>query len=653
MTLGFFQNGFGGRLPGIQVASGNEAYGGGFQEDPGYMPNGPYNSNPTYTFRDNVSKTFGKHNLQFGAYLVFAQKNELDGSNPSIGGFLTFDNTSAFTTGNAFADLLMGKISSFQQQSQQVKYYNRYKIVEPYFQDDWRVTHKLTLNLGLRVSMFGTYRERYKQAFNFEAAKYLPGASSIDPATGEVIGDQFNGMVQCGGPGIPPGCMKGHLFNPAPRIGFAYDPFGDGKTAIRGGYGIFYEHTNGNEGNTESLFGSPPLVLNPTQSNIASYDGVSGALPLPLNVRSIPTSAVWPYMQQWHFDIQRDLPAHVVATASYVGSKGTHLTLQRNLNQLHPTPLGDNPYKPGEAISGADCGTSFDEFGVPLNATTPSGVPITGQAAVNLAVAACGANADVLRTEFPGFSGITRLEPEANSSYHAFQLAARRTIGALNLSLAYTYSHSIDNSSSRSDGTFVDSFDLARTRANSNFDQRHILTISYVYDLPFFKGGGIKNRVLGGWQFSGITSIQSGTPFTVQNGTDFSDSAGVANGLVNAGSFADIIGNPRSGFDRHVPGDVGPRLYNPDAYATPQGLTFGNSGRNSLTLPRRTNFDFSLFKRFPLGEARAFEFRWDNFNVFNHTQFSAIDQDFGSSTFLEATSAHSARIMQFGAKIIF
>jgi hypothetical protein len=174
-----------------------------------------------------------------------------------------------------------------------------------------------------------------------------------------------------------------------------------------------------------------------------------------------------------------------------------------------------------------------------------------------------------------------------------------------------------------------------------------------VYDLPFFKGGGIKNRVLGGWQFSGITSIQSGTPFTVQNGTDFSDSAGVANGLVNAGSFADIIGNPRSGFDRHVPGDVGPRLYNPDAYATPQGLTFGNSGRNSLTLPRRTNFDFSLFKRFPLGEARAFEFRWDNFNVFNHTQFSAIDQDFGSSTFLEATSAHSARIMQFGAKIIF
>ena len=146
----------------------------------------------------------------------------------------------------------------------------------------------------------------------------------------------------------------------------------------------------------------------------------------------------------------------------------------------------------------------------------------------------------------------------------------------------------------------------------------------------------------------------------------FADAAGVGNG-VGTSSFADQVGDPKSGVIRNV-GDAGPRLYNPAAYqcqvdtsgvivdgscSGPQGLTFGNSGRNSLVNQRRTNFDMSLFKRFPIKERVAFEFRWDLFNAFNHTQFSAIDNSLGSSTFLEATSAHAARIMQFGAKFIF
>jgi len=134
------------------------------------------------------------------------------------------------------------------------------------------------------------------------------------------------------------------------------------------------------------------------------------------------------------------------------------------------------------------------------------------------------------------------------------------------------------------------------------------------------------------------------------NGTDFSDAAGVGNG-VGTGSFADRTGDPRSGVVRGS--DKGPLLYNAAAFVAPQGLTFGNSGRNSLTNPRFVNFDMSLFKHFPIKEAYAFEFRWDAFNVFNHTQFNAIDNSLGSSTFLEATGAHRARTMQFGAKFIF
>ena len=667
MTIGLFQNGFGGKLPGFQV-NGGTPYGNGFGEDPSWIP--WKNSNPTYTFRDNLSKIFGKHNLQFGAYIAIGQKNEMDGFEPSNNGFITTDNTSGVTTGNAFADLLVGRVSQFQQENQQLKYYNRYKIVEPYVQDDWHVTNKLTLNLGLRLSMFGTYSERYRQAYSFEPSRYdLAKAPTFD-VDGEITGtpgafipgpgNLFNGIVQCGGPGGPvdvtgfpdaaaggtshPGCMEGHLWNFAPRIGFAWDPKGDGKMAIRGGYGIFYEHTNGNEGNTESLEGTPPLVLNPVQNNIPSYDQVGGAIQLPLSVKSIPNKAIWPYVQQWHLDIQKELPSHIVATASYVGSKGTHLTLQRNLNQLHSVPLSDNPYNAGQAIdaSNTDC--------TDPNNPIVNGVAVTGQVAQNVSVAACGANANLLRP-VQGYGDITRLENTANSSYNAFQFSARRTLGALNLSAAYTYSHSIDNSSSRFDGGFVDSYNLARTRASSTFDQRHILTLSYVYDLPFFKQGGLAHHILGGWQYSGIIGIQTGTPFSVTNGTDFADAAGVANG-VGTGSFADRVGDPYSGFQRDV-GDAGPRLYNPDAYAAPQGLTFGNSGRSSLRNQRRTNFDMSFFKRFPIHERAAFEFRWDLFNTFNHTQFNGIDSSLGSATFLEATSAHAARIMQFGAKFIF
>jgi hypothetical protein len=261
--------------------------------------------------------------------------------------------------------LLTGHIASFGQQDQFVKYYNRYKIVEPYFQDDWHVTKRLTLNLGLRVSLFETYREKQQQAFNFDPAVYVFGQTTVDPATGVVTGltanglppsvtNLPNGIVQCGVGKVPAGCMEGHLFNPAPRIGFAWDPQGNGKTAIRGGYGIFLEHTNGNEGNTESLENSPPLANAVQQNNINGYANIGGgggpSPQFPLNVVAIPTKAQWPYVQQWHLDVQQEIARNTVATVSYVGSKGTHLTRQSNLNQLAPLPLSLNPYSPGEPM---------------------------------------------------------------------------------------------------------------------------------------------------------------------------------------------------------------------------------------------------------------------------------------------------------------
>ncbi len=652
---GIFNNGFRGTLPVFSIVNTSE-YGGGFAAGTGYFPWN--NANPTYTYKDNLTKIWGPHNLIFGGYFVAGQKNE--DNSPHAQGALTFDaSNSSVSTGNGFADFLMGRIASFEQVNQQVKYYNRYKILEPYVQDDWHVTKKLTLNLGLRISLLGTYREKYKQAYNWEASAYNPADAPIYGPNGLISGNPFNGIVQCGASGIPRGCVAGHLFNPAPRVGFAYDPVGEGKTSIRGGYGIFFEHTNGNEGNTESLEGTPPLVLDITEFNLPTYTSIYSSTTVsgPLNVTSVPTKAMWPYVQQWNVSVQQQLPTNTVLTVAYAGSKGTHLTDQRDFNQIPSLPASLNPYLPGQVISSSDC-----------SSLTVNGNPVTGQALNNLNVACGNGNGPLPYRPYLGFNTITGLENQANSNYNSLQVSARRNVGRLTLSLAYTWSHSIDDSSDRYDGSFVDSYNLARSRASSNFDQRQLLNISYVYDLPFFTKSGILHSILGGWQTSGLITFQTGTPFSVTNGA-FGDNAGVGNG-VGTGSYVDIIGNPFTGIPTaQVPGSPGPYLFNPGAFAEPTGLTFGTAGRNILNNPNRTNWDMGLFKHFAITESKGFEFRAEAFNVFNHTQFSGVNNNascyggpnnsagdpscVGSNTFLLPSGAHNPRILQLGLKFLF
>ncbi len=706
-AVGLYDNGYGGKVPGISIAGGE--YGGGFAEDPGYVPNGPLNSNPTVTLRDNITKIIRSHNLQFGVYFTDAHKNEIPQPGNGVNGLLSFSNTSLTTSGNAFADLLLGNIGGFTQEGAALKMHEHYQIFETYLQDDWHVTNRLTLNLGLRLSFFGTYREENNLAWNFDPAAFVPGASSVDPATGLVVGNPYNGWVDCGvTPGVPAGCLKNKWFNPAPRIGFAFDPKGNGKWAIRGGYGIFFEHTNGNESNTESLeyeSKSTPITSIPNSLNAAScgaasgYDCLNSGLlgagggTTPLQFVSLPNKAIWPYMQQWHLDVQHDIGKNTVATLSYVGSAGVHLTRSYEYNQMFPVAASQNPYQTGQVITADDCASvsvspTTGQATATANVDTGNPVTTTGSWANNLAVA-CG-NSSAFYRPYLGIGSIQRKDQTGSSNYNALEASLRHSIGGLELNAAYTYSHSIDDSSDYNDTGFLNAYNLNAYRASSNFDQRQNISLAYVYDLPVFRANGLTKKLLGGWQWSGITLIQSGSPFSVYNAgvNATGDNAGVGNGFSTAGSYPDLVGNPKQGVSSSALAGFqprfGPLLFNPSAFVLPTGLTFGDAGRNILRNPWRTNFDMALIKHFAVTESKYFEFRAEAFNVFNHVEYTWLGGDAGSaadnagrgtdsntiacyggsnnsagdascagSSYLRSAGTHLPRILQLGLKFIF
>lgn len=814
-----FRNGFGaGKLPGLVFQGNNGAYGGhGFAADTGYAPWSQ--SNPTFTLRDDASMTVGKHTFQWGFWGAYTQQNALSGvtgaNSGDLQGLLTFSNQqSIHTTGNAFADFLGGSgfisdnytvqdvayggMKSYTQDSGQARYYNRYKTADLYLQDDWRMTPRFTLNLGIRASLFGPWYNPKHTAFNWRPEAFnssLGGSIYVDPNNGYLVRKMdgapiplssagpyslssldpviTNGLVQCGVNGVSDSCMSSHRFYPSPRVGFAWDPRGDGKTAIRAGYGLFWEHGTSYEANVGSLTGSAPMVLSETQSNLAgssstvttpaAYDaynliGLSCQQPLqcgsitppvggatfPLNVTTIPTKAKYSYVQQWSLGIQRELHKGLVGQVAYVGTKGTHLTAVRDLNQLQPLSDGLNPFGPGQPITAGVCssGANYNGFSVlGLNSSTP-GAPITIPSSpaigpndpgyLNVYVACTGnpgfaktvgvhspvklgVSADAQRP-YMGFSNIISVENDADSEYNALQATLRQTTGSLTIGLAYTYSHSLDDASDRASANFADSLNIHSSHASSDFDQRQMLNVSYMYDLPFLRllsgfshlvGSGsdaddlpsetaepasadigpLLKKVLSGWQWSGITTIETGTPFSVINGggsdgTGAADNAGVGNGL-GIGSYADVVGAAHSGKPFVAAGgnNVGPLLLNPGAFAAPRGLTFGNSGRNYLRNPGRVNFNMSLVKHFkPVPEHLDVEFRAEAFNIFNHTQFRITDPSnpgntgnnvincYGSqaefysagasgclqgNSFLHPVDAHDPRILQFALKGTF
>jgi hypothetical protein len=436
-----------------------------------------------------------------------------------------------------------------------------------------------------------------------------------------------------------------------------------------------------------------------------------GSSAFPLNVTAIPTKAVWPYAQQWSLSVQRQLPWDILGSLAYVGSKGTHLTTELQVNQLLPLNPVNNPFQPGQPLSQAICNDNLSG-GFIVNGVSygPGSAPYQNLLASCIGEYAESPSPNSVRIPgyviAPGLGQIFSLQNLANSSYNAMQFTLRRTTGPVTLGLSYTYSHSIDDSSDRTSEVFVNAYNIAQNRASSDFDERHLLNISYIYELPLedlyhflnFADNDTTNQVAGsgmsdktrtflkGWQLAGITIFSSGTPFSVINGGSASgistaDNAGVL-AVIGPGSYPDLASPlvPRPTTTSNLSPLFGPIIGNPGQFIAPQGLTYGDAGRNILNNPSRLNFDMSLLKNMELREGHSLQFRVEAFNIFNHTQFRIFDPTnpgnpgnnvvncygtatsnysagdatcIATSSFLHPVDAHRPRTLQLGVKYFF
>jgi hypothetical protein len=581
---------------------------------------------------DNLSIQHGNHTIRTGFTAMWMQKTE----NASAGA-ATFNFSS--TNGNpAFANFLLGQADNYSQPNKDTIPHLRYLNFEFYVQDDWKLTPRLTLNLGVRYSYFPSPTDSNNTLNNFDPSLYDPTkAPAIDAAGNMVAGNNAatyaNGLIFPTGAActaakaIAPlvSCSPfGSVVNPnsnnnwGPRIGVAWDPYGNGRWAFRAGYGVFFDRTlNGIW--EQNAFADPPLVQTTTINNNPSsslnlFDnplgGTPGAVPLGpnnLTITGTPTFKV-PSYQNFNLSVQHEVMRNTVLEVGYVGTKGVHLLGDIDINQ--PT-LANRLANPTADV----------------NAIRP----------------------------FLGYGVIKSRAPIFTSNYNSLQLSLNRRFSqGLTVGVAYTWSRLLTNNPQDRDLATYDTYNLRQSYGPSTLNTPNIFVASYVYDLPFYKNrSDFAGYVLGGWQISGITSIQSGQSVSItQNDDPF---AAFPGGIgMNRGTTiqirADQIGNPNG---PATPGT----FFNTAAFTQAVGH-FGTSAAGAVLGPGLQIWDMSLIKNTKFGERLRLQLRLETFNTFNHGSPNSIGTSFGSNaspdpTFGTITGWHDPRNVQLGAKLNF
>jgi hypothetical protein len=585
----------------------------------------------TFQYADTVSWTRGKHTLKAGVDVNRYQAPSFFDAEKQ--GILVYSSLADFQTGNPV---------EYQQFIGNTHLHNFALDAFGFVQDDFRITRTLTLNLGFRLESSGGVSEGSNQLSNLDPNNTTPLG---------VLGTGPLGGIDLGGTAFH------RNWNPAPRLGFAWNPR-NGKMVVRGGYGIAYDFIYQNP--ITNLRFSPPFVnvatvttfsggnslanlvagtspaqaaataaighFDPTQSDFGSFSPVDQNLQNPRN-------------QQWDAGVEYQVASDLVMKVTYVGSHSDHLQVSQPINLVNPTNI------PAAPTSLADQTARIAQFQAAFQAETG------------------GAFGPLNNLNDPRFDAVTQVQSTGVSSYNSLQVEGiRRFKNGLTFNANYTWSHSIDDISDAL-GVLVNdsalpldaSKPLSFNRANSQFDLRNRFVLSYNYDLPFGNhSSGWKKYLFAGWSQSGIFSSQSGFPVTVFA----APIAGISDLLLNG------TNNGSSAVNTTVNGNA--TLLHPlpffSSYTVPTTLPVseplleqnGTSGRNSLRLAGLTDFDAAFSKRVRFTEHKALELRWEAFNVLNHPNFSGYINTFGSSQFnTYTTTATNARAMQLSARFMF
>ncbi|HEX4156583.1 MAG TPA: carboxypeptidase regulatory-like domain-containing protein [Acidobacteriaceae bacterium] len=599
-----------------------------------------HNSFLDYQFRDDLSKVIGKHALKFGFSYMRMDKNQQLQADTE--GDYSFDGSGA--SQNSYANFLLGFASSYKQlQTQRTGHYinNTYSF---YAQDDWRATQRLTLNLGVRYDAMPHVYDKFNQLGNFDPASYsAANAQGPNPATGSldptgpgfamVNGQSYylNGIDVAGQNGVSPGLVKNDFNTIQPRLGFAYDLFGNGRTVLRGGAGLFYERVQGND--TYNINTTPPFSYQPGANNVYFSDPKTSnqnglTAPLPVGPAGLTNESIHypnPGTAQYSLGVQHELAPSVIA---YVGYVGTLSWNQNDLREINDLPL-NAPVEERHAVAAK---------------TTESGY---------------NPNPDLYRP-YQGYENIRQEENEVNASYNSLQASVRmENKHGFTVEFAYTWSHEIDIQSTDltsvtlagSGGTLSNPYDPHYDRGSGGFDRRNIFNVNYIYDLPFYRhsGNGFQRTVLGGWEIAGITVAESGTPVNVYyNGPD---TLGLGGNTTNRPDVVSGITFPKTQ----------KAWFSTSSFAAPVapwdgGSTgFGNASKDMIVGPGLFNWNISVYKDFLLTshEGPRIQLRAESYNTFNHTEFNGIDTGSADSSFGQVTSTMDPRVFQFGAKFLF
>jgi hypothetical protein len=590
-----------------------------------------------YQVRDDVSWTHGRHQFRFGGSWAIYKKIQ-DWFKTTQGNY----NFNGEYTGVDFADYLLGLSQNYTQDALKSAGHWDNQSWALYFQDNWRLSSRLTLNLGLRWDGIPhTYEESnnmanfYPNLYNSANAAAFdpsdPSANTISPNspglfTNTALGATFytNGIAKCGS-GVPRGCVSDSWLNFGPRVGFAYDLTGKGKTVIRGGYGVMYERVQGND--VYNNAGTVPLaasvnfnnvVFNNPGQNTATGTTASGSIPVNNVTGMDENNYKAPRSTQFSLGVQQSLGTSVLSVA-YVGTQNRHQSYYQEVN------FPSEDLLPGFVNNTA---------ATPFNAVVP----------------------------FAGYHEIRLARNEANGDYNSLQVSLRGQVAKSDLTyqLGYTLSKANDagsNGSSAGDlGTVSNSYQGWKYDFGpSAFDRLHNFFANFVYQMPFFRHSDNRfmKTAIGGWEISGIVMAETGAPLNI--GLNGNNACSI---LPNCTNRPDQTG---SGHDPH---NVN-QWFDTSIYSNPACVTgpdcFGNTKRDSVRGPGRDNWNLSLFKNFLLSESRgsSLQFRAEFFNVWNHTQFigdtsnGGISTNFNSGNFGQVTSAYDPRTIQLALKLYF